>query len=79
MQKEKDLFKPTSFKEKVAEHTSDICFVVMLLFVVGMIANARKNGYIPPNNSAKQQVVKQAEKTKQINTVLFKDSVQYIR
>lgn len=68
-----DLFKPVSFKEKVLNHTPDILFVMLVVAVGLTIFNARKNGYIQNDNT--QQTLKQSTETKQINSVLFNDSI----
>ena len=70
---DEDLFKPTTFKEKIHNRIPDILFLVLILTVALTVANARRNGYIANNNT--EQALKQVLETKQNNTVLFNDSI----
>lgn len=62
-----DLFKPTTFKEKIHNRIPDILFLVLILTVALTVANARRNGYIANNNTE--------QTAKQVNKVLFNDSI----
>ena len=62
-----DLFKPTTFKEKIHNRIPDILFLGLILTVALTVANARRNGYIANNNTE--------QTAKQVNKVLFNDSV----
>ncbi len=68
---DEDLFKPTTFKEKIHNRIPDILFLVLILTVALTVANAKRKGIVPNNNT--EQTVKQ------VNTVLFNDSVQHVR
>ncbi len=68
-----DLFKPRTFKEKLVSRTPDILCVMLITAIIFVVFNARKNGYIPNNNM--QKTLKRTTETKQLNTVLFNDSI----
>ena len=70
---DEDLFKPTTFKEKIHNRIPDILFLVLILTVALTVANAKRKGIVPNNNT--EQALKQVSETKQTNTVLFNDSI----
>ena len=71
--KDNDLLKPETFKEKIQDHTSDILFMLLLSFVVGVVVDARKQGYIPNNNI--EQTQKQIPEVKQ-STIYYNDTIR---
>ncbi len=71
--KDNDLFKPETFKEKIQDHTPDILVLLLLFVVGGMIVNARKQDYIPNNNI--EQTQKQIPEVKQ-SIIYYNDTIR---
>lgn len=76
--KEDDLLKPTTFKEKIEEHTFDVFVGLLVLLVAFEIWDGRRKGIITQNNNASkiEQTAKSVENINNVRTVFFNDTVR---
>lgn len=79
--KEDDLLGPTTFKDKIEEHTFDILVGLMVLLVAFEIWDGRRKGLIPQNNNGVkvEQTMKAVQNVKQARTIHFNDTVRSSR